>query len=362
MAVGDSLIFTRRRNFGETDIRVTATEPEFRGGRVVVSPEVDVIEARGFGPPADIQFFKQNADGSFTAVYAIKRFPGRTFTPDIGFTEDLRREQFTIGVTASDTLETPPTSVPSGNTLSVSLNRQPTDPDPIPPAEGQNQFNVVLPPLPLIENDPRILAALTIPQIPSIKSAVVETVPSLSQIRGEVDSAIAGSLQQTEDRLIDEIQDEVGNIDVPDAPDVPSVDQIVTDVERTVLDPIVADIDSAVESITSDVNDVVGDIEEDLGDDFNNLAQGVDGVVSDVEDLGADISSVDKTVNNLTDIGPDAVEEATETAIKSLEPTFNDSGLFSDPVGFAVGFVQEASDVIVDPDVRQDLQDKLDEG
>jgi len=362
MAVGDTLLFTIRAEFGETDATVTAVEPTIRDGSVIVSAELELTGTGQLAPGVDFRFFRQDQSGSFQGQFTKTVFPGRTETADIQFTDDLDREQFTIGVTASDTLETPPTSVPSGNTLSVSLNREAPDPDPIPPAEGQNQFNVVLPSLPLIENDPRILAALTIPQIPSIKSAVVETVPSLSQIRGEVDSAIAGSLQQTEDRLIDEIQNEVGDIDVPDAPDVPSVDQIVTDVERTVLDPIVADIDSAVESITSDVNDVVGDIEEDLGDDFNNIAQGVDGVVSDVEDLGVDISSVDETVNNLNDIGSDAVEDAVETAIEAVEPEFNDSGLFSDPVGFAVGFVQEASDVIVDPDVSQDLQDKLDEG
>jgi len=322
MAVGDSLLFTIRAEFGETDATVTAVEPTIRDGSVIVPADIELTGTGQLAPGVDFRFFRQDQSGSFQGQFTKTVFPGRTETADIQFTDDLDREQFTIGVTASDTLETPPTSVPSGNTLSVSLNREAPDPDPIPPAEGQNQFNVVLPSLPLIENDPRILAALTIPQIPSIKSAVVETVPSLSQIRGEVDSAIAGSLQQTEDRLIDEIQDEVGNIDVPDAPDVPSVDQIVTDVERTVLDPIVADIDSAVESITE----------------------------------------LDQKVSDLQTVGEDTIETAVEDAVEAVEPEFNDSGLFSDPVGFAIGFVEAASDVIVDPDVRQDLQDKLDEG
>jgi len=210
MAVGDSLLFTVRGQFGETDATVTAVEPTLRDGSVVVAPEVELTGTGQLAPGVIFRFFRQESDGSFAPQFTVTEFAGNSFTPDIEFTDDLDREQFTIGVTVAQFEETPPTSVPSGNTLSVSLNRQPTDPDPIPPAEGQNRFNVVLPSLPLIENDPRILAALTIPQIPSIKSAVAETVPSVGEIRSEVDSAIAGPLQRTEDRIIDELQSEVG--------------------------------------------------------------------------------------------------------------------------------------------------------
>ena len=48
-----------------------------------------------------------------------------------------------------------------------------------------------------------------------------------------------------------------------------------------------------------------------------------------------------------------------QTAIEGIEPTLNDSGLFSDPVGFAIGFVQASADEIVDPEVSQQLQDKI---
>jgi hypothetical protein len=360
MAVGDSVLFTIRGEFGETDATVTAVEPTIRDGSIVVSPEVELTGSGQLAPGVIFRFFRQESDGSFTPQFTVTEFAGNSFTPDIQFTDDLDREQFTIGVTAAQIDDTPPTSVPSGNTLSVSLNRGPTDPDPIPPAEGQNQFNVVLPSLPLIENDPRILAALTIPQIPSIKSAVLETVPSLGEIRGEVDTAINGSLQQTEDRVIDEIQNEVGDIDVPDAPDVPSVDQIVTDVERTVLDPIVADIDSAVSDITSQVDQTVGNIESTVDSQITSLTDDVSSVADDIGGLIDDVGELDQKVSDIQTVGEDTIETAVEDAVGAVEPEFNDSGLFSDPVGFAVGFVQEASDELVDPEVSQDLQDTLD--
>ncbi len=381
MAVGDTLLFTLRGAIGETDVLITATEPKFDGASVTVSPEVEVSDASGVGPGVNIRFFRQNADGSFTALYSLKEFPGRTFTPDIGFTEDLQRDQFTIGFTVA-VLERDLPDVPDpGSTLTVPSPVPEPDPEPIPPAEGTGQFNVVLPSLPLIGNDPRILASLTIPQIPSIKSAVAETVPSVSEIRGEVDSAIEGPLQRTEDRLEDKIETTVANIDFPEFPEVPTVEEIGAGVETTVLDPIVSDIDSAVTTITDEIGTVVGNVEESLTDTVNDVTTNVETAIEESTDeidetvtgisgalstLGDTIGNVSDTVGSIqSDVSdilsavPEDFETAVQTAIEGIEPTFNESGLFSDPVGFAIGFVQAASDEIVDPEVSQDLQDTL---
>jgi len=71
MAVGDTLLFTLRGAIGETDVLITATEPKFDGASVTVSPEVEVSDASGVGPKVNIRFFRQNADGSFTALYSL---------------------------------------------------------------------------------------------------------------------------------------------------------------------------------------------------------------------------------------------------------------------------------------------------
>jgi len=381
MAVGDTLLFTLRGAIGETDVRITATEPKFDGASVTISPEVEVSEASGTGPGVNIRFFRQNADGSFTALYSLKEFPGRTFTPDIGFTEDLQRDQFTIGFTVA-ILEDDLADVPDpGSTLTVPSPVTEPEPEPIPPAEGEDQFNVVLPSLPLIGNDPRILASLTIPQVPSIESAVAETGPSAEEIRGEVDSAIEGPLQRTEDRLEDKIETTVANIDFPEFPDVPSVEEIGAGVETNVLDPIISDLDSAVSTITDEIGTVVDNVEDSLTDTVNDVRTNVETAIEDSTDeidetvtgisgalstLGDSVGNVSDTVGSVqSDVSailsaiPEDFEAAVQTAIEGIEPEFNDSGLFSDPVGFAVGFVQAASDELVDPEVSQDLQDTL---
>jgi hypothetical protein len=383
MAVGDSLLFTLRDELGVTDVEITATEPEVRRGRVVVSPRVEVIGQVGVGPPANLRFFRQEVGGRFEDVFTITEFPGREFTPDVDFNDQLDREEFTIGVSIAGGQERPPSSVTPGNSLSSQIVTDEPEADPIPPPEGDDQFNIVLPPLPLIENDSRILASLTIPQVSSITSAVSETVPSVGQIRGAVDDAIAGPIDRLEETLTDEIRTEVSSIDFPEFPDVPSVDQIVTAVETTVVDQVESDVQTAIDTISGEINAVIGTLEEtltdknedvrtnvetaieDSTDEIDEAVTGISGALSTVGDTLGDVSdtvgSVQSDVSDILSAIPEDFETAVQTAIEGIEPTFNESGLFSDPVGFAIGFVQEASDEIVDPEVSQDLQDRAED-
>lgn len=247
------------------------------------------------------------------------------------------------------------------DTTAVTVRSAAGDTEPPEPPADPAEFSIVLPQLPLINNDPRILASLTIPQLTDIQETVGSTVPSLEQIGTEVDSAISGPLQQAEDSIVSTVETEVDAIQIPDAPDVPSVDDIVADVETTVVEPLDTAISQVSDDLTTEIDDIVGDVDNALDDTFDDLAQGVQGTVDEIQSVAGDVGDITDDIDNLNDIGTDAVEDAVETGIESVEPTFNDSGLFSDPVGFAVGFVQAASDVLVDPDVAQDLQDKLDE-
>jgi len=222
------------------------------------------------------------------------------------------------------------------------------------------QFVTVrLPRLPMIENSPRILATFRVPERQDIRETVRLNAASRFDVRRIVDQQLDDLDIPEPPSLLDielTVNDALAEFDVPEPP---TVDEIVSDVETTVLTPIETELTSVRTDITDEVNGLVGDVERELGDEFDSLAQGVNGIVTDIEDLGVDISAIGETVNDLNDIGSDAVEDAVETAIEAVEPEFNDSGLFSDPVGFAIGFVQEASDVIVDPDASQRLQDKV---
>jgi uncharacterized protein YoxC len=361
MAVGDSLLFTLRNKFGISDVNIELLEPRQTPDEVRLRTDVEITSTSSVSPTVTLRYTKQQADGRFTEVFTVSGVPNDRFTPDVVFTDNLDRGEFTIGIQTVQVDELTSVTPPPSQTLTAEVDFTAEEPDPIPPAEGPGQFNIVLPRLPLIQNDPRILASLTIPQIGSIKEGVAEAVPSISQIRTEVDLALNQPLADLERRVKREIRTEVDTITIPEAPDVPSANDIVTDVETTVVQPLDTAISQVSQDLTTKINDIVGDVDSALDDTFDNLAQGVQGAVDEIESVADDVGNVSNDIGSLNDIAVGEVESAVETAIENIEPKFNDSGLFSDPVGFAVGFVQEASDVIVDPEVSEDLQDRLED-
>jgi len=64
MAVGDSLLFTARGDFGATDVTVEVIEPKTRDGNAVVDTQLTATSSGDFGPGAELRFFAQLPDGS----------------------------------------------------------------------------------------------------------------------------------------------------------------------------------------------------------------------------------------------------------------------------------------------------------
>jgi hypothetical protein len=147
MAVGDSLVFPVRGDDGETDITVKLTEPTRRDGNVVVRFDFTATAGRDFGQVTRARFFAQLPDGTFESRNTVAAAPGASFKPDVEFTQDLDRDSFTIGVTVSAFDETPPTTVPDGQTLSVPADAVPPieSPEPVEPQLDSFDLDLVQP-------------------------------------------------------------------------------------------------------------------------------------------------------------------------------------------------------------------------
>jgi len=243
---------------------------------------------------------------------------------------------------------------------------------------------VFLPSLPFINNTPRVLAVFRVPEVSDIERAVAQNVPRLGEIRGEFQEVITTDVVEPLEGLnsqvaslaptiIETLEESIAEVEAGVAEiDIPTVDEIFEPISEGIND-VISTVERQVGNVEDEITDTVNDVRtnvetaiEESTDAIDETVEGISGALAEVGDTVGDVrdtvESIQSDASDLLDAVPEDFETAVQDAIEGIEPTFNDSGLFSDPVGFAIGFVQEASDVIVDPDVSQDLQDKLDEG
>jgi len=241
--------------------------------------------------------------------------------------------------------------------------------------------SVVIPRLPLINNSPRVLATFRVPEVSDIERAIRQNVPSVGEIRGEVEDVISTEivdpLESLDSRvsnipatIIDTLEESIAEVEAGVADiDIPTVDEIFEPISEGIND-IIATVERQVGNVEDEITDTVNDVRtnvetaiEESTDAIDETVEGISGALAEVGDTVGDVrdtvESIQSDASDLLDAVPEDFETAVQDAIEGIEPTFNDSGLFSDPVGFAIGFVQEASDEIVDPEVSQQLQDRL---
>jgi len=243
------------------------------------------------------------------------------------------------------------------------------------------RVRIFLPSLPFINNGRRLLGSFRIPEISDIERAVERSTPRLGEIKSEFRdvittdivepleglnsqvTAIAPTIIETLEESIAEVEAGVAEIDIP------TVDEIFQPISEGIND-VIATVERQVGNVEDEITDTVNDVRtnvetaiEESTDAIDETVEGISGALAEVGDTVGDIldtvESIQSDASDLLDAVPEDFETAVQTAIEGIEPTFNDSGLFSDPVGFAIGFVQAASDEIVDPEVSQDLQDRL---
>jgi len=240
---------------------------------------------------------------------------------------------------------------------------------------------VLLPELPFIRNTPRVLATFRVPEVSDIERAVEQNVPRLREIRGELNDIISTEIAEPLDSLdsrvsdipatiIDTLEESIAEVEAGVADiDIPTVDEIfepISDGINDVIATVERQVGNVEDELTDTVNDVRTNVEtaiEESTDAIDETVEGISGALAEVGDTVGDVrdtvESIQSDASDLLDAVPEDFETAVQTAIEGIEPTFNDSGLFSDPVGFAIGFVQASADEIVDPEVSQQLQDKI---
>jgi len=242
---------------------------------------------------------------------------------------------------------------------------------------------VTIPRLPLINNDPRLLATFSVPEVDDIERAVEQNVPRIGEIRGAVADVVADEIADPLEALesqvstipatvIDALEESLAEVEAGVRElDIPTVAEIFEPISAG-LNDVVATVERQVglveDEITDTVNDVRTNVEtaiQESTDEIDETVSGISGALAEVGDVVGDVrdtvESVQSDVSDVLGAVPDDFEAAVQTAIEGIEPTFDDAGLFSDPVGFAIGFVQASADELVDPEVSQDLQDTIDD-
>jgi len=263
--------------------------------------------------------------------------------------------------------------------------------------------DIVLPSLPLINNDRRTLASFRVPELDDLEDQAVDAVedvlqdagffPSFNELPGLRDLA---DVQRGLTRQIDDLGDDL-------LADLPDRDDIGAEVEDRILDPLEQDIEDLVDdlqdldvptvddvvggvddlvgdaedSLSTAITDIRGDLQDDLQDVRTNVETAIDDSVDDIEEdvsgLSGALSSIGDEVGDARDrieeVGdgvedvldriPEDFEGAVESALESVEPTVDEAGLFSEPVAFAAGVIVAGGDRAVDDETEQALDQAI---
>jgi len=182
------------------------------------------------------------------------------------------------------------------------------------------------------------------PSVDDIADAVddrldLPDVPSLGDIRGEVDDALA-DLDLPDPPGLDEIVDGVTD----------TIADLIDDVEQTVAD-VERAIDQTVASAEREIQETVREVETTVDETFADLDDALSGVEDTVDDT---LETADDILSRLDEL-PDEVAEA---AVDAVQPEINGVGLFDDPVGFAVEAVAEAIDRSVSEETAERLSER----
>jgi|AKVG01.1.fsa_nt_gi molybdopterin converting factor small subunit len=200
-----------------------------------------------------------------------------------------------------------------------------------------------------------------IPQVSDIEGAVDDVVGELrdrvQDLRRELDEGlddvveeVTDELDGLEDEVAEAVADEVGDVPLPDEDDLTDAILDALDVDEGLFGPLDEPLDSVVENAVEDA--VTG--AADFGIDLTGLTGTVDDIQATVDDLTQGLEDLDT-------LGTDAVRRVVDDALDEVEPTVDDSGLFTDPVQFAVALATEAVDRAVDEDTQERLQAVLED-
>jgi len=196
----------------------------------------------------------------------------------------------------------------------------------------------------------------------AIDSIVDNLEQSVADLQAELETFIDSSLgileedvQNLRDAVAADVEEIVGTVSA-------EFDSLASLVEDRVLPAV----DGVEDALTDELADVRSNVEtaiEESTEDLDEAVQGVSGALASLGDaLGDvrdDVETLVANVETTLDRLPEDFETAVGEGVTAVEPTVDESGLFSEPVAFVSGVIREGLDAAVDDETAQSLSDAV---
>lgn len=196
---------------------------------------------------------------------------------------------------------------------------------------------------------------------------------AIDSIVGDLDESVT-DLQTELETFIDEslgiLETDVQNLREGLAADIEEIVGTVSDefdsLSALVEDRVLPAVDGVENALTDELADVRSNVETAIDESTEDLDEAVDGVSGALASLGDtlgnvrdDVQTLVENVETTLDRLPEDFETAVGNGVESVEPTVDESGLFSEPVAFVSGVIREGLDAAVDDETAQALSDAV---
>jgi len=318
-------------NVGENELEVQVTAAGFR---TTTRAEIDLTVEEAVPPEeqGDAQVVAQPSEESqFRLPFgALNAFPGVTGVEDLVLT------------------------VPQLADIEDALDRRVPSLDEVAAQARQGVLERTLPEsLRTVEGVLDDLAQLDLPE--------VDDIPTVEEIVEEIEIPTAADLADEVPGTQDIAETVVQAIEFPEIPQPPSVQEIADEAEEEIVSPLEGFLSAQTQALRTEIDDVVGDIGDDLADDFDSLGQAVQGAVDDIAGVQEDVETVLDDLGTALDRLPEDFQQAVQNGLEAGEPTVDDVGLFSDPVGFFGAALSQGFEAQADDGRLEEIEDRLQE-
>jgi len=196
-----------------------------------------------------------------------------------------------------------------------------------------------------------------VPQTDDLEEIVDDAVLSLD----DVTDAVADEVDRVVDNVIDRLESEIPDVDVPGADVVADAVLDRLDVDEGLFGPIEQPLDAVIREAVLQGLEELDALDVDLGaldgGDLLDVPEVIEDVQADVQDALDTLDRLEESVGDGPQIQFPDVEQIVTDALAEIEPAVDGVGFFSDPTSFVANAVLAALDEAIDDDVQQELRD-----
>lgn len=198
-----------------------------------------------------------------------------------------------------------------------------------------------------------------VPEVRDIETAVDDAVLSLD----DVTAVVAEEVDRVVDDVIDGLEEEIPDVDVPGADVVADAVLDRLDVDQGLFGPIEEPLDAVIDQAVRDGLESLEGLDVDLGalggDDLLDLPGVVDDVQADIQSVLDTLDRLEESVGDGPQLEFPNVEEIVANQLAEIEPAVDGEGFFTNPVGFGVALGRAAVEDAVDDETAQALSDAV---